>query len=104
MPLHEAMVSHNSPEIKDIIELLLDYGAYINAVDAQGNTPLHLLIDNSGELVRSQDVQIYPTIEMMLDRGADIIRKGKLRCIERFGSIFPLIKQLRRNWCPRLSN
>ena len=70
-PLHEAVVSHNSPELKDIIELLLEHDADINAVDAQRDTPLHLVIYYAGELVRSQDIQVYPVIRLMLERGAN---------------------------------
>jgi len=76
-PLHEAMHINNSPKLKDIIKSLLEHGADINATDTHGNTPLHFLIDNAGELVRYQDIKIYPIVEMMLAESADVSARNE---------------------------
>jgi len=64
--LHDVIASSNAPGKDRVLELLLERGAALEAVDAQGRTPLHLaaesvvtawLLCRHGALVSARDAQ-----------------------------------------------
>lgn len=56
-----------------MIQILLQAGAEINAVDIDGNTPLHLAVQhNKGHSDSSTSLE-----EFLLDRGANVFAKNK---------------------------
>ena len=57
-PLHRAADNGHI----EVVRILLDHGAYINAQDALGCTPLHLA-------TMKDDAEI---VELLLDKGADV--------------------------------
>ena len=66
-PLHEVARGNNRQQI----EFLLNNGADVKAVDADGNTALHALA------VRPDDFDIIPTIEALLKAGLSLTDKNR---------------------------
>ena len=66
-PLHEVARGNNRQQI----EFLLNNGADVKAVDADGNTALHALA------VRPDDLDIIPTIEALLKAGLSLTDKNR---------------------------
>jgi ankyrin repeat protein len=63
-PLHHAIECNSD---KDILELLLEYGAVVDSKDKYGKTPLF----------QSLMLRRLATAEFLLERGADINSKDK---------------------------
>ena len=63
-PLHGAVYSGNL----EVVRILIEYNpAYINAIDGNGETPLHL-----ASLARDPDFKDIPILRLLLEHGADI--------------------------------
>ena len=66
-----ATALHRSNDL-NIIKLLIDYGAEVNAADLDGNTPLH--VKCYGEKNKPSELQV---IEMLLFNDANYIARNK---------------------------
>lgn len=69
-PLRLAIVDRE----KDIVALLLEQGANVNAADSDGNTPLHIA---SASLVRGDNKQAAEIIKLLIKYGAQQTAKNK---------------------------
>eukprot|EP01119_Soliformovum_irregulare_P018640 TRINITY_DN5760_c0_g1_i8.p1 TRINITY_DN5760_c0_g1~~TRINITY_DN5760_c0_g1_i8.p1 ORF type:complete len:842 (+),score=273.15 TRINITY_DN5760_c0_g1_i8:2657-5182(+) len=71
-PLHCACASKDNPSMKDLydtIAMLLDAGAFVNALSKNGNSPLHYLV----RLSPSNEREIYAKVlQMVLRAKADV--------------------------------
>ncbi len=68
--LHRAVYLRNNPAV----ELLLEKGAFVNAINNSGNTPLHTALF----------FQNNPAVELLLENGADPLMESGLNLLDPF--------------------
>ena len=71
----DTRVPHMSSRV--VVELLLEAGAPVNAVNREGDTPLHLAVFNQPATMRGDDKDWSEVIDALLEHGAHIDKPNK---------------------------
>ena len=69
-PLHTLVKNRKAP--LSSIEAMVQEGAGVNAVDASGNVPLHLIFNNIIRIRGRSGIEIMAIVDYLLQEGADI--------------------------------